>query len=87
MKNLDLSKIFVVEYSVSQKCFHIDNITKSLKNNLKMFINETLNDYMILGLFDSIEKADDFITELKMQNLENKYVIDNFDKFENKLYN
>lgn len=81
MKNLNLSKIFVVEYSVSQKCFHIDNITKSLKNNLRMFVNEILNDYMILGLFDSIEKADDFIIELKMQNSENKYVVDNFNKF------
>ncbi len=40
-----------------------------------------LNDYMILGLFDSIEKADDFIIELKMQNSENKYVVDNFNKF------
>lgn len=53
MKN----EYWVVEYSFSQNAFHVDLLTNAIKNNLSCFISKKENDYQILAICNSYEKA------------------------------
>lgn len=58
---MELHKIQVVEYSVSQGCYHSHSLPDMLSKNLKSVMEERVCDYVPIGIFDSQEKADNFI--------------------------
>lgn len=62
--------MIVVEYSRSQRAFHVDTLENVIKNNLKMYLihkEDNLpysNDYQIIGVFKSYDDASEFIKKL-----------------------
>jgi hypothetical protein len=42
---------YSLEWSRSQRCFHIEPLTDSLKSNLSAAIHEYGGDYIIIGIF------------------------------------
>lgn len=61
-------ELFTLEYSVKQKCFHITDLENVCEMNLSAILNRTPTDYLIIGVFDSFERASDIAKELR-----NKY--------------
>lgn len=62
MKNL-----ITVEWSESQKCFHVDDYETTLMNNMDSFVNGGGNDYQILFITDSREAAYDACNTLQVR--------------------
>lgn len=57
---------YVVEYSVMQKCFYYDKFYKIIEKNLRdAKEKKSLNDYKIIGIFETIDGAVDYIKHLK----------------------
>lgn len=50
-------KDHTLEYSFSQKCFHIDTLKDSVITNLSLLKNGGRTDYVIVGIFKSYEEA------------------------------
>lgn len=57
--------MYTVEYSVEQGCFHIDKLNQILETNIRMCVDRVSNDYKIIGIFDSHEKAVEFANKVK----------------------
>lgn len=49
-----------VEYSSNTKCFHIDDLNRVLKLNYRNFMQDTTNDWQIIGIFENEEQANNF---------------------------
>lgn len=54
-----------VEYSSTQKCFHVDDLEKVLSLNMTNALHRQTNDYQIIGIFQDDQAADKFIAEFK----------------------
>ena len=68
-----------VEYSGRQKFFHIDFYEVTLQRNMRTYMQNKSNDYQILGIFPTWEKASDYIKKLKKIKSENEQIkVDNF---------
>lgn len=61
----DEIKYWTVEWSESQKCFHVDWLKRILQKNTEMFFEEIETDYILLGIFKSHKDAHSFVDELK----------------------
>lgn len=55
-----MSELWVCEYSMRQKCFHIDTLDKALEINRAMLSCGQVPSYIPLGVFDSSEEAGEF---------------------------
>lgn len=55
-----MSELWVCEYSVRQKCFHIDTLEKSLAINRAMLHRGQVPSYIPLGVFGSDKEAGEF---------------------------
>lgn len=55
----------VVEFSMSQKCFHKHTVTSMLQHNIDNMVRRKQTDYMPIGIFENDELADLFITMTK----------------------
>jgi len=53
----DLDNIYVLEWSYSQRCFHIDTLKRSLKINTTSFYENFDNVWLIVGIFNTQEEA------------------------------
>lgn len=42
---------YTLEYSPTQKCFHYDQISDMINNNLEACIGERRSDYICVGIF------------------------------------
>lgn len=60
--------IYVVEYSVSQKVFHIDKLTTILLKNREAVKQGRSNDFMIIGFGQSYEAAS-YIADILRKDL------------------
>lgn len=58
-------QMFSVEYSESQKCLHVDDITKTIQTNRRKMVSNMENDWSIIGLFVTLEEAEDFAKRVK----------------------
>ena len=68
-----MKKKFSVLYSVSQKAFHIEELQETLHLNLKNAVNKIyINDYNLIGIFDSYDEASEFIVYVR-ELQENKH--------------
>ena len=57
--------MFVIEYSVRQKAFHVQDLQEMLTKNIMNSIKKVSLDYQVIGFADSRESADDFIESLR----------------------
>jgi hypothetical protein len=58
---MKINEIYTVEYSVVQRCYHIDTLDKTLENNLTAVCRNINNGYLIIGYFGSHEAASEFV--------------------------
>lgn len=58
---MNLHEIYTVEYSTTQRCYHIDTLDRTLANNLIAVARNINNGYLLIGLFLSHEAAADFV--------------------------
>lgn len=56
---------WTVEWSNSQKRFHIDRLDISLRNNVEAMREDRPNDYILVGLANSHEEASALSRELE----------------------
>ena len=65
MKVERVKEMWVVEYSVIQECFNISTMLKAMENNISTMITGRPNDYLIIGLFDSLDEARNHCDSIK----------------------
>ncbi len=63
-----MGKVWVVEYSVSQCYFHIEQLEDYAANNIDNIMRSISTDYQLIGLCRTHEEARDFIELLQMQH-------------------
>ena len=49
---MKVENIEVVEWSPSQKCFHVESVQKMLECNMRVFHGRSKTDYLPIGIFD-----------------------------------
>lgn len=54
----------VVLWSPSQKAFHSETVAEMLRCNLRVYHNQSMTDYLPIGLFNTQEEATNFIRSL-----------------------
>ena len=55
--------LYFLEYSFSQKCFHIEEITVDLERNMEVFKMKLPNDYYVLFI-GTEEECDNFYEKI-----------------------
>lgn len=66
-----------VEYSISQDCFHVDDLENVLKiNTSDMISKNNWTDYKIIGIFNTQEEATEYASECrrKIEMIKNENV-------------
>jgi hypothetical protein len=58
MKSLE--ELEVLEWSPSQKCFHIQTVKKMLEDNRSVFLSKGGSDYLPIGIFATDEDLERF---------------------------
>lgn len=58
-------KLIVVEYSLKQKAFHVHKVSEMVKINFANIKAKRTIDYLPLGIFETQEQADDFISKMR----------------------
>jgi hypothetical protein len=53
--------MYTAEYSIQQKCYHIDSAAKTVERNLEAVHRGKHPGYLVIGIFDSYEEASAFI--------------------------
>ena len=54
----------VVDWSPSQKCFHLEMLSEMLRDNLSVFRGESMTDYLCVGIFETYEEASKYIQKM-----------------------
>ncbi len=54
-------EILAVEWSPSQRMFHVQTVAKMLRDNLAAFKTGTMTDYFVIGLFEDEREMDAFL--------------------------
>ena len=62
---MNVNDYYVAEYSHSQKEFHWDKLSASLERNKNSCLNGQKNDWIIIGIFKTIDEAITFNNEIK----------------------
>ena len=67
IRELNFSKLWVVEYSVHQNAWHVDSLANSLSANRKhcFEMRHAENDYKILAIVDNHEEAHQLSAEFR----------------------
>lgn len=60
---LPFDEYFVVEFSLSQNCFHKHTVKKMIETNRMNIFKRRKTDYLPVGYFETNEDADRFINE------------------------
>ena len=61
---MNTSDSYVVEFSHSQKTFHVDTYERMLKSNLSAFTRQRPSDWIPLGFFSTAEEASAFVNRI-----------------------
>jgi hypothetical protein len=51
----------VVEWSPSQKGFHVETVGEMLRDNISVFLGRTMTDYVPIGIFRNKDELDAFM--------------------------
>lgn len=60
MKN-NFADFRVVEFSPSQKCFHVSNVLKMISSNIGVLRGQSISDYLCIGIFQSDNELQHFL--------------------------
>jgi len=64
--NKEIAKLIAALYSVSQDCFHIEQLNEYVENNITHSMRKlNKNDYRLIGVFETELQANDYIEVLK----------------------
>lgn len=58
---MDWNKLYVVEYSVSQECFHVHQMEDMLQKNMKSMMDKRAGDYLPIAVFNTEQDAGTFV--------------------------
>ena len=72
MTIIDADEIWMVEYSGSQDCFHMEEVSTRIQDSMWNCINKDKRDWYTVGLFASMKEAADCITMLLKKQNRNK---------------
>lgn len=64
---MNQNKYCIAEYSRSQNKFHCDFLKVSLDRNLRIILNNQVNDWITIGIFETWEETQEFIKKFKKQ--------------------
>ena len=53
----------VVEWSVSQRAFHVEPLSRTLERNVKAFRRGSGSDYIPIGIFNDDKEMDEFLKD------------------------
>ena len=63
---MEKTRKWSVEYSISQDCFHVDDLKNVLNINLNdMFLENENTDYKIIAIFDTQDEACKYANKCK----------------------
>lgn len=82
---MNWEKLIVVEYSVSQKCFHIHDVESMIIKNLKTIMQKMEGDYLPIAIFETEQGANAFIEMVRETiefSVENKAINDILNRHE-----
>lgn len=68
VQQLDISNIWVVEYSVLRDSWHVDTLDSVIEGNLEFCLtmeDRGSNDYKIVAMADTIEEAHTWLEKIK----------------------
>jgi hypothetical protein len=54
---MNIRSLFVVEWSFSQRCFHVQEIEEALEQNLDVFRRHSGADYIPIGIYPTRDAA------------------------------
>ena len=57
--------MYTAEYSISQDNFHVQELRGLLDYNIENAITKFADDWHIIGLFNTVTEANDFIEKIK----------------------
>ena len=60
---MSLENLKVVEWSPSQKCFHVQEVEGMLRDNRSVFLKKSMTDYLCIGIFETEEELQKFLDE------------------------
>ena len=68
-----MNEVWTAQYSGKQRAFHVDTLAESVARDRARFIDamnngditNNQNDWVIIGLFDTMKEADDFCNRWK----------------------
>ena len=69
MQTMNISTLFVVEWSESQKTFHVSQADDMIRENLECFyhqIDPDDSDWKVVGIANSYELAHSIVRQLKV---------------------
>jgi hypothetical protein len=61
MEKNNLAGFKVLEYSPTQRCFHVQTVGEMLKKNIRVFKEGRVTDYVCIGIFHNKEKLQPFL--------------------------
>lgn len=62
----EIGRLVVALYSVSQDCFHVEQLCEYIESNIKSgLLRLNKNDYKLIGIFNSDIEAGDYIETFK----------------------
>lgn len=64
---MTVGKLWAIEYSVSQRCFHIEQLEDYVVNNIYDITQNLSSDYRLIGLCLTYEGTRDFIELFQMR--------------------
>ncbi len=72
METIAVEDIWIVEYSGSQDCFHMEEVETRVTDSMSDCINKRKRDWYTVGLFASAKDASSFIDNLQKKQNRNK---------------
>jgi hypothetical protein len=72
MRTINADDIWMVEYSGTQDCFHMEEVGTRIPDSMWNCINKDKRDWYTVGLFASMKEAADFITIMLNKQNRNK---------------
>jgi len=66
-ESIGTEEVWVVEWSESQQCFHVDLLDKSLETNTRNYLEGRKTDFVPIGVFATAEEATSYTETMKSQ--------------------
>ena len=62
-----------VEFSASQKCFHVGTVLEMIRDNRHVFKKKSMTDYLCIGIFETESELQSFLEDKAYPILKSKW--------------